>query len=234
LLGSSLLTGCAGTSLTSNSEIQAIRARQEDVARAVAELKAIEEKRAAEGSTDEVRSSLEDVAARLDRLENQLRDLLDGLSRAQVGARKPGSTPSDTGSAPFSGPEDAAPPDAEARALYDSSYTEVTRGHYDLAITSFEEFLRRFPTHDLADNALYWIGESHYVQREFQPAVDSFVKLLDAYPQGDKVPAALLKLGYAFGEEGEAETSQRYLERLVTEFPQSDEAQKARDRLAQH
>jgi tol-pal system protein YbgF len=194
----------------------------------------MEEERAAKNSSADLIPLLEDLSSRMDRLENQLRDLLDGLARSRPAGRAAPDAAAAASGDTFDGEAGAAPsPVNEARELYEVAYTEVTRGHYDLAITSFQEFLDRYPNDDLADNALYWIGESHYVQREFQAAVDSFVRLLDTYPKGDKVPAALLKLGYAFAEEGDLETSQRYLERLVAEYPTSDEAQKARERMAQ-
>jgi len=38
----------------------------------------------------------------------------------------------------------------------------------------FVEFIKRFPKHDLADNAQYWIGEGYYAQKKYEPALTAY------------------------------------------------------------
>jgi len=166
--------------------------------------------------------SLEDLEARIDRVENQLRDLLDGLSRVGGGAPVP----------PPGGTDLSGAPNPDPRSQYEAAYLEVTRGNYDLAVSAFEEFLRLNPSTDLSDNAVYWIGESYYAQEKYDQATEAFVRLMDVYPDGDKVPAAMLKLGYAFIAQGDTEAGCRYLQTLVDRFPSSEEAGLAKARLS--
>jgi tol-pal system protein YbgF len=212
--------------MTSTAELDALR-QSVDATRQ--EVRALREAQATDRSGDNDLATallmLEDVETRLDRIEAQLIDLLDGLSRTQAEAR------------PVAEPGVMNPPSAasagDARSAYEAAYLEVTRSNYDGAIAAFSDFLRQYPATDLSDNAVYWIGECHYVKREFNRAVEAFVRLMDTYPDGDKVPAALLKLGYAFQELGDPNAARRYLEELRTRYPGSDEAAKAGERLQQ-
>jgi len=45
---------------------------------------------------------------------------------------------------------------------YKKAYGEYLEYRYDKALTLFQDFLQRYPNHDLADNAQYWIGEIYY------------------------------------------------------------------------
>lgn len=218
------LTGCAGTTMTSTAELDALKGSVDATRREVQALR--QSQSAPDPSANdlaEVLLTLEDVETRLDRIEAQLIDLLDGLSRTQAEAR------------PVTDPGVLNPPAqggaTDARGAYEAAYLEVTRGNYDRAIAAFGDFLRQHPSTDLSDNAVYWIGECHYVKREFNRSVEAFVRLMDTYPGGDKVPAALLKLGFAFQELGDRDAARRYLNELIDRFGSSDEAAKAQERL---
>jgi tol-pal system protein YbgF len=216
------LTGCAaGTFGGRSAEIDAERRRQEEIRQGIQEIKRLQEEEAKRriDREAEILLTLEDLEGRLERLDYQLRDLLDGLSRAPVRPSPSGSTSGETSL-------------EDPRSAYEAAYLEVTRGHYDLAADAFEEFIRKFPASDLTDNATYWIGECRYAQRDFNRAVEAFVRLIDTYPSADKVPAAMLKLGYTFAEMGDTAAARRYLQGLVDQFPGTDEAAKARERLA--
>ncbi len=222
---SCFLAGCAGTALGGGAELQAVRATQGEMRRELADLKQAEAREAEKrGDADaEILLALDDLEARLERIENQLRDLMDGLGRTLART-----------SAPEPAPVGDAPPvtSQDPRGLYEAAYLQVTRGQYDLAVNAMEDFVRQFPSSDLADNAVYWIGESYYAMRRFNQAVEAFVRLIDAYPRGDKVPAAMLKLGYAFSEMGDAATARRYWTSLVEKYPDREEAALARTRLS--
>ena len=64
-------------------------------------------------------------------------------------------------SAPPAVTEHAAPA-AEPLALYKSAYDELRAGRHEEAEHGFREFVRRYPHHDYADNAQYWLGECFY------------------------------------------------------------------------
>src|SRR5262249_4375197 len=73
---------------------------------------------------------------------------------------------------------------------------------YDEAAKAFTQFLSAYASSPLADNAQYWLAQSHYVQRQFNVALPEFQKMIDKYPQSSKLPDALLKVGYCQSELG--------------------------------
>lgn len=120
---------------------------------------------------------------------------------------------------------------SDPESLYQTAYNDYLRGSYEAAIRSFEEYLNNFPDTELADNAVYWIGESFYRQRKFRQAIEQFNTVLDRYPRSDKVPSAALKKGYAHLELGERSQGVAQLQYVLRQFPGGDEANLAAQRL---
>jgi tol-pal system protein YbgF len=119
----------------------------------------------------------------------------------------------------------------ELKELYDQAYNDLTRGNYELAKMGFQEYLRLYPDTELADNALYWMGETDYVQHRYEEALKAFQRVLKEYPTGNKVPAALFKIGLcqtALSREDEAKAA---FETLVRDYPATPEAAQAKQRL---
>lgn len=156
------------------------------------------------------------------------------------------------------GPAPATPPPAVAsiprattgslqpQDIYQAAYIDFSKGSYPLAIAGFREFVRRFPEHELADNAQYWIGEALVSQARaaanagqdaqatdlLQQAVQEFRKVLANYPRGDKAPTALYKEALVLVELKQPQLAQTRLQYLIENFPQAEEAPLARERLA--
>jgi len=116
-------------------------------------------------------------------------------------------------------------------ALYRSAYEDYMRGNYNLAADGFGEYLKRYPNTELADNALYWIGECYDAQEESQQALDTFTLVLEDYPTSDKAAAAQLKKGLIYlkmGDQGQGVVNLQY---VVYEHPGTREAELAREQL---
>jgi tol-pal system protein YbgF len=155
----------------------------------------------------------------------------------------PGATP---GGAPATGT--TRPPSGTfgPQDIYQAAYIDFSKGSYPLAIAGFREFLRRYPEHELADNAQYWIGESQLsLARSYgnagqndrsvqalEQAVQEFKKVIANYPRGDKAPAALYKEALTLIELKQPAVAQSRLQYLVDNFPQAEETPLARERLA--
>lgn len=175
---------------------------------------------------EQLQARLEDTNYRLAQLSQQIATTNQELRafRTQAEATAPREPAESDSPPPRPGPLDP-------EALYQQAYDDYLRGNYDLAIASFEEYLENFPNTDLADNATYWIGESHYRQEKFRQAIEQFERVLRRYPRSEKAPGALLKKGYAYLELGERSQGIVQLQYVIREHPSSDEAEIARDRL---
>jgi tol-pal system protein YbgF len=139
------------------------------------------------------------------------------------------------GAGPAGGPVPVVPVPVgkpnEPKQIYDAAYEDYLRGSFDLAIQGFREYVKRYPTTDLADNALYWIGESFYSKRQFKEAVDAFTELLNSYKTSDKAAAALLKKGLAYLELGDRSQAVINLQYVLYEHPGTEEAELAKKKL---
>ncbi len=117
------------------------------------------------------------------------------------------------------------------KGLYDSAKQLLDQGEHDDARALFEDFLKRFPESDNADNATFWIADSFYRDKWFEKAILEYQKVIEKYPKGNKVSAALLKQGYAFGNLGEKANARLILKELIKKHPGSHEARIAKEKL---
>ncbi len=115
--------------------------------------------------------------------------------------------------------------------LYRKAFNAYREGRFGQAILDFEEFLRRYPDHEYADNAQYWIGESYYSQGEYGQAVVEFQRVIERYPQESKAPDALLKIGLAYDRLGDKEKARVFWSRVVDRHPDTEAARQARKLL---
>ena len=123
----------------------------------------------------------------------------------------------------------------EAAVTPDSAYMKgldtFKAGDMPAARDIFTKFLEQYPQHDLAANAHYWIGETHYSERNYEPAILSFQEVIKNYPLKEKVPAAMLKQAMAFNALKDTKSAKYVLKKLGEGFPKSDEATKAKELL---
>lgn len=113
----------------------------------------------------------------------------------------------------------------QAKALLDSEQLPASRA-------AFEQLLQAHPDHDLADNALYWIGESWYAQSHWLKAASFFVRVAKEYPRGNKVPDAMYKLAKSYEKLGDDAGASDVLRQLCKHYPGTPAAKRAGDDLA--
>lgn len=112
-------------------------------------------------------------------------------------------------------------------AMYNRGQDLFMAGKLGEAREVFLEFVGRFPSSTLADNAFYWIGESYYSERDFKKALEKFRQTADIYPNGNKAPDALLKAGLALMEMSEPDKAKEEFDALAARYPDSEAAVKA-------
>lgn len=123
------------------------------------------------------------------------------------------------------------PDAASAEKLYQSAYANFEKQNYERALKGFNDFVTRYPTSELADNAIYWAGEIYYSQKAYSKAILEFQRVVEEYPEGNKAPDALYKMGLAYLETQDKERARQEFKRLITNFPYSEAALKAKERL---
>lgn len=121
------------------------------------------------------------------------RDPIGGLITRESGAQPDRTASATTDAAQVGNPKE----------LYETAYGYLLQQDYGSAETSFEEFLRSYPTDRLAADAQYWLGESLYVQRRYKPAGQAFLKVIQNHQTSSKVPNSLLKLAMTLEQLGQ-------------------------------
>jgi TolA-binding protein len=118
-------------------------------------------------------------------------------------------------------PPAATPPAAED-TMFQTSFLDYMAGEYVLAIDGFEEYMRRYPASDNADEALYWIGESLAAQERHSESRARFLQLIQEYPDSEMVAGARLRAALEAVELGQPEAAIQELRSVVSEHPGSD------------
>ena len=149
-------------------------------------------------------------------------DRIEVAHHVPLAARAPRAHVRDTAPMPTTG---------DAPADYKAAVDLVKGGQYEPAIAAFRAFIVKYPHHDYADNAQYWIGEAYYAQKDFQHALTEFRATIETYPRGNKVPDALLKVGYCYQSLGQADKAHAVLEQVMNLYPKSEPAALAAKRL---
>lgn len=128
-------------------------------------------------------------------------------------------------------PKDSGGDFTEPSILYKKGRNLMLEERFEKASLVFTEFLKAYPGHRLADNAMYWLAECRYSMGEFHRAADTFLALVERYPEGMKVPDALLKTGYSYLAVDDVNRADHYLKKVVRKFPFTKAAEKAEAKL---
>ncbi len=184
--------------------------------------------------------NLQDVQARVGKLSQQLTDIqnllqsIDGKVSGSMPAGAPGITPQGGGPStqqPMSG---GAPPSAvSSQTLYQNALRDFNGGKNDLARQEFGDYIKNFPSDDLASNSQFYLGEIAYGQSDFQGAITEYDKVINNYPKSYKLAGAMLKKAQAYQELGQKATAARQYHEVIRRFPGTDEAHRADARLRQ-
>ena len=166
-----------------------------------------------EGEAQDPGQSPKEISARLDALEGAL-----GILKTQVAALSvSGIAAADSESAP--------------QSIYKKAYKQFEARSFTEAREQMRAFLAQYPRHELAGNALFWIGETHFNQKRYDNAILSYQDVIEKYPENRKVPAAHLKQAYSFIKLGENVAARGILKTLLERHPDSDVAKFAEKKL---
>ena len=129
--------------------------------------------------------------------------------------------------APPTVPLPALPPPSSAAGLsptrlYETARADYFAGQWSSAVSGFDAFLRAFPRSDLADDAQFNIGETHYAQNMWPEAITAYNQVIQTYPGTNAVPDAYYKRGLAQERMGEVDAARESWEAVSTTFPDSD------------
>lgn len=88
----------------------------------------------------------------------------------------------------------------DANAHYAAAFKLLNEKKFSEAGSSFDAFVKKYPSDPLTANAFYWLGESYYARADYTRSAESFRKGFEANPQGQKAPDNLYKLAKSLGQ----------------------------------
>jgi tol-pal system protein YbgF len=200
------------------------------------------------GQVQTLNDSLDEVKARMARLEKLLKDVqgsqqsmaasLQNMVPANTATPTSPSGPPPDGSAPAAaqpGDTSALPPSANTAppidSLYGTALSDYMAAKYTLATAEFGDVVKNYPDDPLAGNAIFYLGEINYRAEKFAPAVRDYDKVIEQFPDNNKVPSSHLHKGEALIRLQQRDAGVRELRALIQRFPNSPEATQARSKL---
>lgn len=117
------------------------------------------------------------------------------------------------------------------KQAYDAAYGQFTAGQYEAAVTSLQQFVRRYPESAYASNAQYWLGNAYYTQRDCKNAIAAQQVVVNTYPTSAKAPDAMLNIASCYIEQKDKANAKKTLQTLIKKYPESTSAATAKDRL---
>lgn len=119
-----------------------------------------------------------------------------------------------------------------AKGEYDKALKLILDGKAAQGRRAMQAFMGAHPKSSLTPNALYWLGETYYHEKNYAEAVVAFKKVHQRFPRHEKAAAALLKIGYSYAMLGDTGNARFYLQVLTEDYPKSQPAALGRKRLA--
>jgi tol-pal system protein YbgF len=169
-----------------------------------------------------LQDSVDELKARMAKLSKQLEDMQS--AQQNLGAPAGGGAPAGQGGMT----QGQAPP---PEVLYNNALRDYNAGKLDLAGGEFQDYLKFYPTTDLAGNAQFYLADIQYRSGNFQQAVAEFDKVLEQYPGGNKTATAQLRKGESLLQMGQRDAAIKEFRSVLARYPKSPEASIAQDRL---
>lgn len=193
----------------------------------------------------EMQTQLTELLERIDVLNHRIAQLEESEAAAEapaVAAAQPAQSPSPR-LAP-SAPAVAAVPAPQGRQApqravvgaqladeYRQAVSLFGRGRYADARRGFESVFEADPSGDLADNALFWIGETYFAVKDYTNAIRNYMRVVNDYSTQNKAPDALFKTAMVQVRTGDLALAQRTFQQVIDRYPYSSTASSAKAEL---
>ena len=168
------------------------------------------------GQNEELSHRIQELSIRIDRQQKDFDYKLCSLAAQQLGAitspdqsgnglpcnpdaamgtlAAPGGQMQGSGSTLGTLPQSAAVV-SDTRPQFNAAMNLLAKAQYDEARAAFRTFVDSYPKDDLAPQAIYWVGDIAYVQKDYAGAAQAFAEGIKKYPTSSRGPDSMLKLG---------------------------------------
>jgi TolA-binding protein len=210
---------------------------------------------AVSGQTQTLNDSVDELKARITKLDKTVQDLQAQLQAMQAAQAQPqpgaagqsGTEPGGSGPASPGPGAEAAPPGGTApgtgvgqapaqqapplQETLQAGERDYNAGRYQVAQGEFQDVVHFYPLDDVAGTAQFYLGEIAYQQKDYQTAISNYNAVLEGFSGNAKAAAAQLHKGFALIAMDKREEGEHELRSLIQRHPQTPEARAARARL---
>ena len=165
----------------------------------------------------EMRQSMTELLERLDVLNDRIARLEE--QQAAV-AQKPSA---DVTTSPLVS--------AQIATAYRDAIVLFGRNQIADSRAAFQRVFDADPHGELADNALFWIGETYFNAGQYGEAIRYYARVARDYSDQNKAPDAMYKLALAYEKTSDLTLAKQTLEQVITRYPYSSPAAAAKAEL---
>lgn len=219
LLAAALLAGCAST--PDDADVTLVPPALSAGDRRIAELQ----------------TSLTELLERLDVLNDRIARLEGAVAQAQQAAAAstpPAPRSAEVATAVRPSPQRSVPlaiAGAQLAQSYRNALMLYGAGKAVEARKAFQAVFDTDPVGDLADNALFWIGETFFAAGDFANAMQYYQRIATEFGDQNKAPDAAYKLALVQGKTGDLALSRKTLQDVIEKYPYSSAAASAKQEL---
>ena len=186
----------------------------------------------------ELQTQMTELLERIDVLNQriaQLEEEREDAGRASVRPAPVATQPAPEGRAEARPTSAATPQRALVGANIAEQYRQAImlygRGKHAEARNAFQSVFDADTGGDLADNAMFWIGETYFAAKDYTNAVRYYMRVVNDYPSQNKAPDALLKTALVQARTGDLALARRTLQQVIERYPYSSSASSAKAEL---
>ncbi len=108
---------------------------------------------------------------------------------------------------------------SQTRAQFNSALDLLAKARYDDARAAFRSFADANPDDPLTPQAVYWVGDIAFVQKDYPNAAHAFAEQIKKYPTNSRGPDSMLKLGQSLIAMGQTKEGCMTLGALPSRYP---------------
>jgi len=102
---------------------------------------------------------------------------------------------------------------------FDAALNLLAKAQYDEARAAFRAFADAHPKDDLTPQAVYWVGDIAYVQKDYQNAAHAFAEEIKRFPSSPRAPESMLRLGQSLLAMNQKKEGCTFLAALPKTYP---------------
>jgi TolA-binding protein len=179
----------------------------------------------------DLRDNVQDISARIGKLDAAIADLKNTVNLAAHPAPPPAGANVNPEAAQAGAPASGPPAGMSAEQSYSNAYRDYKGGQLDLALQEFQDYLQYFPTTQFAPNAQFYVGDILYRKGSYDKAVAAFDAVNEKYQDNLKTADAHYMKGLALIKMGRRDAAAKEFREVIARSSDSELVARAKKQL---